>query len=300
MGKHVRLTAIVVICLSFAGQINAQAKSFDILTPQVKQGGTVVLKIDTNFLNGKTAVWAFNKFYWPDNEGLVFAGVDPSYIPGNYIVYLQDPDKEERTDWYYGEVTVNDANFPERPWPFGRVKKVAPPTESKKRKQERIVINDALEYSYRDPEEQYIDRKFTPPLERTEVIEEFGVKRVSRGLLVEQHGGVDLRTNDPADRKDKKPKPVSAVNSGKVALAGKFSSEGNLVIIYHGQGIYSLYMHMSQLKVKTNQKVDGGQVIGLSGRTGHVTGPHLDFRVKINGSYVDPLAFIETANKYLE
>lgn len=208
MGKQIRMAALIVVCLSFAGQSRAQAKSFDVLTPEVKQGGTVVLKIDKNFLNADTAVWAFNKFYWPDHEGLVFAGVDPSYIPGNYIIYLQDPNKTERTDWYYSEVTVEDANFPEKPWPFKRPGK---PTlqESKKRKQERIIISDALEYSYRDPDEQYIDRKFIPPLAKTDIIEEFGVKRVSRGMLVEQHGGVDLRTNDPTDRWDKKPSRYS-------------------------------------------------------------------------------------------
>ncbi len=299
MTKCAKMAAALVICLSFSGRIEAQAKSFDILTPEVKQGGTLVLKIDNNFLDGQTAIKAFDKVYWPNEKGLVFVGIDYiSVNPGKYMIYLWDYITEQRADWYYDEIVVADGNFEERPWPFGSRK--GTPVETKKRKEERRLMDDALNYSYRDPEERYIDGKFTPPLQRIEVVEEFGVKRISRGVVVEHHGGVDLRTNDPYDPHDQKSKPITAVNSGRVVLARRFSLEGNMAIIYHGQGVYSLYMHMSQLKVKVNQIVRAGLVMGLSGNTGRVTGPHLDFRVKINNSYVDPLAFIETANQYLE
>ncbi len=299
MLKRIRLAAIVVTCLSFAGSVSAQAKSFDILTHEVKQGGTIVIKIDKDFLDGQTALRIFDKVYWPDANGLVFIGVDLVTIPDTYIVYLWNDVEEERVDWYYDEIKVVDGNFIEKPWPF-RPFKPNPNGGNKKRREERVLINNALDYLARDPEERYLEGRFTAPLTRMEIVEDFGVKRVSRGIVVERHGGVDLRTNDPYDRRDRATKPIFAINSGKVLLAKKFSLEGNMVIVYHGQGVYSLYMHMSQFKVKTNQIIQRGHIIGMSGNTGQVTGPHLDFRIKINGSYVNPLEFIETANKYLD
>ncbi len=294
MTRCIRVTTFLAICLIFSNWSQAQGKSFEVLTPEVKQGGTLVLKIDNSFLGGLPAVEVFDKVYWPNEDGLVFVGIDAVNVkPGKYMVSLFSLFVSP----YQNEFIVLDGNFIERPWPFGP--RSATVDETKNRKKEREIIEEALN-SEPNGLDRHIDSKFATPLERIEVVEDFGVKRMSRGVVVERHGGVDLKTNDPHNLHDQKPKPVTSINSGKVVLAKRFSLEGNMVIICHGQGVYSLYLHLSQFKIKMNQEVQRGQVIGLSGRTGiMVTGPHLDFRVKIKGTNVNPLDFIETANKYL-
>jgi murein DD-endopeptidase MepM/ murein hydrolase activator NlpD len=89
--------------------------------------------------------------------------------------------------------------------------------------------------------------------------------------------------------------PIHAAAAGTVILSsGTWDPEGygNVVIIDHGNGISTLYGHQSQLLVTEGQHVSAGQVIGLSGSTGHSTGPHLHFEVRLNGTAVDPRGYL--------
>ena len=70
------------------------------------------------------------------------------------------------------------------------------------------------------------------------------------------------------------------------------SSAGNYVAIYHGDGVYSYYMHCSKLSVGVGEEVSRGQQVALSGNTGISTGPHLHFAIYANGAYVDPLNYV--------
>lgn len=100
----------------------------------------------------------------------------------------------------------------------------------------------------------------------------------------EYHNGTDI----PAPRGTK----IVAAYDGQVAWSYYSSSAGNWVGIDHGNGIYTVYMHMSQRKVSEGQMVKKGQVIGLVGSTGRSTGNHLHFGVRKDGSYVDPLKWV--------
>ena len=104
----------------------------------------------------------------------------------------------------------------------------------------------------------------------------YGGKPVGESL----HIGVDLASLVHA--------PIEAANSGIVRFTGLLGIYGNAVIIDHGQGLSSLYAHMSGIQVKPEQAVKRGEVIGLSGVTGLAGGDHLHFGVAINGQFVDP------------
>jgi murein DD-endopeptidase MepM/ murein hydrolase activator NlpD len=78
------------------------------------------------------------------------------------------------------------------------------------------------------------------------------------------------------------------VNSGTVILARPLFFEGNCVVLDHGQGLLTLYLHLSEIKVKEGEQVRKGQEIGLSGGTGRATGPHLHLAVRWQGTYLDP------------
>jgi murein DD-endopeptidase MepM/ murein hydrolase activator NlpD len=86
--------------------------------------------------------------------------------------------------------------------------------------------------------------------------------------------------------------PIHAAASGTVIYSGWMSGYGNLVVIDHGGGLATAYGHQSAIAAGNGQSVSQGQVIGYVGCTGHCTGPHLHFEVRVNGSPVDPLGYL--------
>jgi murein DD-endopeptidase MepM/ murein hydrolase activator NlpD len=81
---------------------------------------------------------------------------------------------------------------------------------------------------------------------------------------------------------------IAAAADGRVIFAGEEGGYGNVVIIDHGNDLATLYGHCSQIFVATGQDVQRGQAIAAVGSTGHSTGPHLHFEVRVGGSPVDP------------
>lgn len=98
------------------------------------------------------------------------------------------------------------------------------------------------------------------------------------------HNGVDIAVNAGA--------PILAAKAGRVISASYHYSMGNHVILDHGNGVYTIYMHSSKLLVSVGQDVARGQTVALVGSTGMSTGPHLHFSVKLNGQYVNPLNYV--------
>jgi murein DD-endopeptidase MepM/ murein hydrolase activator NlpD len=121
--------------------------------------------------------------------------------------------------------------------------------------------------------------KFDPPVNaRTSDV--FGTQRTFNGQVQSTHQGLDFAVPEGT--------PVSALNSGTVLLARPMFFEGNCVMLDHGQGLLTIYMHLSEFKVKEGEHVIRGQLIGLSGGTGRATGPHLHVAVRWEGLYLDP------------
>ena len=108
----------------------------------------------------------------------------------------------------------------------------------------------------------------------------FGTRRMFNGKLASIHKGMDFRARMRT--------PVRAGNSGVVVLARGLYYEGNCVIIDHGLGLFTLSMHLSKINVREGQHVAKGALLGLSGATGRVTGPHLHWAVRWEGAYLDP------------
>lgn len=118
----------------------------------------------------------------------------------------------------------------------------------------------------------------------TRVSSEYGY-RIHPTLGVEKfHNGVDLAAPGGSD--------ILAAYDGEVVAAAYNGSMGNYVMIDHGDGLYTIYMHASKLLVSSGQVVVRGQRIALVGTTGRSTGNHLHFSVRVNGSYVSPWNYI--------
>ncbi|MGD1216738.1 MAG: M23 family metallopeptidase [Terriglobales bacterium] len=113
----------------------------------------------------------------------------------------------------------------------------------------------------------------------------FGVERVFNGSVQSTHQGLDFRVPSGTS--------VVAVNSGHVILARPLFFEGNCAVIDHGQGLLTLYLHLSKFSVKEGDDVSKGQEIGLSGGTGRATGPHLHLAVRWQGVYLNPQVLLK-------
>jgi len=87
--------------------------------------------------------------------------------------------------------------------------------------------------------------------------------------------------------------PVRALNAGTVVLRDDLFFGGNTLIIDHGMGLYSIYMHLSEFQVADDEKVSKGQIIGLVGMSGRATGPHLHLGVKLEGININPEALFK-------
>jgi murein DD-endopeptidase MepM/ murein hydrolase activator NlpD len=98
------------------------------------------------------------------------------------------------------------------------------------------------------------------------------------------HEGIDIAVGQGT--------PVHAAGAGTVIYAGWMEGYGNLVVIDHGNGLSTAYGHNSALASSVGQALSAGQVIAYSGSTGHSTGPHVHFEVRVNGSAVDPLGYL--------
>jgi murein DD-endopeptidase MepM/ murein hydrolase activator NlpD len=116
------------------------------------------------------------------------------------------------------------------------------------------------------------------------VFDNFGDNRIFNGKKVSIHRGSDFPARPGT--------PVHALNAGRVVLAQRMFLEGNCVIIDHGNQLFSIYMHFSRLQVKAGEMVKKGQLLGLSGATGRVTGPHLHVSLRWSGENLNPAAVL--------
>lgn len=158
---------------------------------------------------------------------------------------------------------------------------VTPPQELLDRiARERDLTLDALNTL---TEHRFWSEKFVRPVPG-EVSSPFGVRRFLNNQPRAPHRGVDFR--GPVGT------PVKAMDAGKVILTGEFYYGGRTVIVDHGLGLHTVYMHLSEIRVNQVEQISKGDLVGTVGMTGRATGPHLHLGVYILGQAVDPMFLI--------
>ena len=149
------------------------------------------------------------------------------------------------------------------------------------RRYQAVLFHDAEGHpAYYGPDGKAMKKAFLrSPLEfHAPITSHFSYSRFHPILKIYRpHLGVDYGAPEGS--------PVQTIGNGRVIFAGRGGGEGNVVRIRHTNGYETMYMHLSRILVRTGQQVGQGQRIGLVGHTGLATGPHLDFRIKLNGVF---------------
>ncbi len=204
------------------------------------------------------------------------AGVSLETKPGAYTIELQAETTAGRAISIEKKIRVARQRYPRVPLKVPDRYTAPSPEDLRQIEQDKETKAEVLKTVSAGREWK---GSFAPPV-NAEISDVFGVERVFNGSVQSTHQGLDFRVPSGTS--------VAAVNSGRVILARPMFFEGNWVVIDHGQGLLTLYLHLSEFSVKEGDEVSKGQPIGLSGGTGRATGPHLHLAVRWQGVYVNP------------
>jgi murein DD-endopeptidase MepM/ murein hydrolase activator NlpD len=204
------------------------------------------------------------------------AGVSLETKPGSYAIDLHAETTAGPTISFEKKFRVQRQRYPRVPLKVPDRYTAPSPEDQSQIEQDKEAKAEILKTVSAEREWK---GSFTLPV-NAEISGVFGVERVFNGSVQSTHQGLDFRVPSGTQ--------VAAVNSGRVILARPMFFEGNWVVIDHGQGLLTLYLHLSEFSVKEGDEVGKGQPIGLSGGTGRATGPHLHLAVRWQGVYVNP------------
>lgn len=239
-------------------------------------------------LDSLSGVWLAHQLTFsydaPTKTWFAFAGVSIETAPGKYALALTGARVNgDEPLTFSRQLTVAAAKYPRIKVELSVEKKFTEPTPEQ---QEQISEGQKIKQDYlnRVTSDRQWSGKFAAPA-NAETSDVFGSERIFNGKAQSPHQGLDFRVPTGT--------PVEAMNDGTVLLARPLYFEGNFVVIDHGQGLLTLYLHLSEFKVKEGEAVKRGEVIGLSGGTGRATGPHLHVAVRWQGTYLDPARLIE-------
>lgn len=220
-----------------------------------------------------TATWLDKKIeFRPDKDGFsALAGVNLNRPAGRYRLSM-------------GSETA-DVTVTRRAYPASVItvppKFVAPPKEFQAQiAQETSVKQKVFQAS---PPERLWQGAFVAPVHAS-FTSSFGARRVYNGKTRSVHQGLDYNAALGS--------PITAANAGRVMIARDMYFEGGLVVIDHGESLFTLYMHLSEFLVQEGAAIAKGEPLGKSGASGRVTGPHLHFAVQWQGAYLEPATLL--------
>lgn len=221
--------------------------------------------------------------FFPYSDGwAALAGIDLETRAGKHPWRVGVIDGDGSTRKRSGSLTVRARTFPVQ-----RLTLPAPMVDldpEAERRAEAEAARLRTLYDTLTPERLWQGR-FTVPLAVDAAGSGFGSRRIINGQPRRPHSGIDWA----AERGT----PVVASNRGRVALVGDFFFGGRLVMLDHGLGLYTLYMHLDRVDVTEGSLIGRGETLGAVGSTGRATGPHLHFQVQLKRTRVDPAALLE-------
>jgi len=219
----------------------------------------------------------------PKSEGgepQALIGLDLSLRPGRYFMDMALTLDESGPETVRKIILVKPGKFRSKRLTLPPKYVTPPPEEMDRIKRESELLAEV----YKKASDRWLAEGFFVLPNEARMDFNFGERRVLNGRTSSVHSGVDIDADMGST--------IIASNSGKVVLAADIYFSGNTVILDHGLGVFTSYLHMSKLLVKTGDLVRKGDVIGEVGSTGRSTGPHLHWSVRVFDSRVDPRSLI--------
>ena len=264
--------AVLVIAAIWTAPLRAQECS--VSPRQVKLGDTLRITCPAEFAAAKLNDRKAKLYLQPNGQRFGLLPISVKDIPGAFSLTLSRGESAQAETL---QVTIRKTIFP------SQNVTLSPEIEGLHSTPEEMALLNSFKEnisgsrSWADPLEPPVSGCMTSP---------FGVKRLHNGKATgEYHGGVDQRTPEG--------EPIRAVAAGTVTFAKQFNVLGNAVGIDHGQGLESMYLHMSRLLIAPGATVQRGDILGYTGSTGRSTGPHLHWVLYVNGINVNPAQWVK-------
>lgn len=267
----------LIIFLTTLYSFNSHSQNMISVFPDnIYPGNVFLVRIDSN--SAPTASFqGKNMPFYSASKGFIALGyVDIDTKPGIHPLLLG---AEAEKSIHY--IEVNPKDFPVKHITLKSEKVFLSPQNEKRADDEEALLKSIWD---KVTPEHFWNGRFIRPIE-SEATSEFGVKRIINKKKESLHRGTDYR--------GKTGTPIKAVNGGIVALADNHFFGGNTVVIDHGLGLYSVYLHLSKTHVSKGDHVTKGEIIGLVGSTGRASGPHLHLSIKLYGQSVNPESLYE-------
>ena len=266
--------ALILFLFVTFGAATVRAQNCKVLPGQIKLGDTLRISCPAEFRSAKLNDRSAKLYLQPNGKRFGLLPISVKDMPGTFPLILSTSDESESQTL---RVVIRKTIFP------SQNVTLAPDIEALHSTPEEMALlasfRDTISEtrSWQDPLAAPVSGCMTSP---------FGVRRLHNGKPTgEYHGGVDQRTPEG--------EAIRAVAAGTVTFAKQFNVLGNAVGIDHGQGLQSMYLHMSRLAVASGATVERGDTLGYAGSTGRSTGPHLHWVLYVNGINVNPSQWIK-------
>jgi hypothetical protein len=276
------LTAAVLFSMFLSGRAFPEpAEDVTIAPSSIAQGEVGLITVKAKALE-PAVTWLEKKvtlaFSNRDNLWTGFFGADLTTPPGRYKLKISNT---EGGNPEYLTVTVLSKDHGTRSITVPR-EMVELDTETLSRVRKEIkAVKEVLARSTVNPLWWGSWERPVPGI----VVSPFGCRNIVNGMERSPHSGVDLKA--PAGT------PIMVTNRGVVVLTANHFFSGKSIIIDHGGGIHSMYFHLNRISVEVGAVVEKGDLIGLTGSSGRVTGPHLHFGIRLDGRRINPLKLVE-------
>ncbi|MEW6109557.1 MAG: M23 family metallopeptidase [Nitrospirota bacterium] len=267
---------LIPMLLLFSLSANANAFKAEVQPSEVSQGGAFAIIISGEEIPKMPAA-ALNKksFYFsPCGDGCFIAvgAVDMDTEPGEYSILVETSGGDTNL-----KLVVKHTAFPAAEMTLPDDKVFLSPEDLER----AVKEEEKLKLIWQSVNARLWDGDFIMPLQNN-ISTAFGTKRIINNKKTSIHRGMDIR--------GKQGDGVKASNRGRVVLAEELFFGGNTIVLDHGQGIFTIYMHLSAFNVGPDDLVSKGDIIGFVGSSGRSIGPHLHFGVKVLDINTDPLS----------
>ena len=275
-------TALILLCLCFP--VFSGASTLPKANPV--PGGIVIVPLDVKSIEAPIVKFKMNRVLVAPatnepQKWVAVVGIPLDAKSGKHEINVTSNGQKQKVPF-----TIKKKKYKTQHITIKNKRKVNPTKKDLERiGKEKKTIVASLKTWRASPE---INTKFVIPV-KGRLSSPFGLRRFFNKQPRKPHSGIDIAAPEGT--------PIVSPAAGVILSTGNYFFNGNSIFIDHGQGLVTMYCHMSKINVKPGQHVAQGEKIGAIGKTGRVTGPHLHWAVSLNDARVDPGLFFDDLAK---